>query len=573
MMPLNENMTIRINHMKTSIATLLCLLTVTLLGGSSVHGQESRPLTPDFEGLAIFPGIEQTQNESVAGVKGVKIFGPRWLDLQAVRVIVAPYLGTPLSRPMLRAIQTNIVLLCRKEGHPVVDVSYPEVAIKEGVVPIAVVEGKLGAINVTGNKWWSTKWLKKQMKLKPGDPIKGAKLDAGLARLNENPDFRQVNAQFYQGTEVGEANINLTVNDRFPWRPHFEVNDGSQAIFGDNEVVGGLTWGKAFGLDETLDYQYATDFSGLLLKSHTANYTIPLPGSSTFSIFGNYSVLNPDLSILGFGPGFTEPSVYWQASARFDLPLWSIGQYKQDISVGYDHKRMSTAFLFTSLVLTNTPVAIDQFTFGYRGHLPDSWGVSSAGVRAYWSPGDLTKHNTDAAFDASKADTPAAYHYEVLEGERTTKLPLGFSHIVDVAWQFTHNRLPFSEQDEAGGYATVRGYDERLVLGDQGLIVRNELRAHPIDFWHFQDHQTISLQPLGFYDYGSIRVNNPQSGEVPLEKAYLESTGAGVRFAAAKHLTARLDWGYQLHRDEAILNEQGADRSRHRFHFAVDLAF
>ena len=162
------------------------------------------------------------------------------------------------------------------------------------------------------------------MNLHTNDPITGAKLNKGLARLNENPDFRQVGAQFVQSPELGAANVILDVQDRFPLRPHFGIDDEAENIFGYTRLRLGMTYGNVFNLDQTLDYEFATDFNFKLIKSHTATYVIPLPWGHTINLMGNYSDLNPDLSKV-ISSGFTAPSSYWQSGMRYTIPLPSLG--------------------------------------------------------------------------------------------------------------------------------------------------------------------------------------------------------------------------------------------------------
>ena len=114
-------------------------------------------VTTNLQGIGHFPTYDQAFTNSDTRVPGIAIIGPSFLHTNDVKSIVAPYLGKPLGDDTLRAIQTNIVLLCRKVGHPVVDVCYPEAPVMGGVVPLAVIEGRLDRLIVTNNRWYAYK--------------------------------------------------------------------------------------------------------------------------------------------------------------------------------------------------------------------------------------------------------------------------------------------------------------------------------------------------------------------------------------------------------------------------------
>jgi hemolysin activation/secretion protein len=181
----------------------------------------------------------------------------------------------------------------------------------------------------------------------------------------------------------------------------------------------------------------------------------------------------------------------------------------------------------------------------------------------------LSHDNNNTAFANARTGTTADYYYIVIDGERDTRLPCGFTYVIDASWQTTPDRLPYSEQGFIGGFSTVRGYDERSILGDQCLIVRNEVRTPAT---HLADGQA-SVQFLAFFDYGRTDIDHAQTGDQVIHKDYLDSVGAGVRFQINKHLTARFDEGFQLHDDAVLRAQPGIGRQHEHGHFALDLSF
>jgi hemolysin activation/secretion protein len=103
-----------------------------------------------------------------------------------------------------------------------------------------------------------------------------------------------------------------------------------------------------------------------------------------------------------------------------------------------------------------------------------------------------------------------------------------------------------SEQLGIGGYATVRGYEERLENGDDGWLISNELRTPAIKLGSLIESPTDLdyLQGLVFFDYGSIHTVDRAPGDT--RDGALSSFGAGLRYTLSRDLSVRFDYGYEL---------------------------
>jgi hemolysin activation/secretion protein len=112
--------------------------------------------------------------------------------------------------------------------------------------------------------------------------------------------------------------------------------------------------------------------------------------------------------------------------------------------------------------------------------------------------------------------------------------------------QFTGDALIPSEQKTIGGMETVRGYDERIFQGDNGINATLSLRTPMITdlvhkvFSRYHDR----LQFLFFFDYGWVEVVKPQIGYE--DSVYIYSIGPGLRYSIGTFLSARFDYGFPL---------------------------
>jgi hemolysin activation/secretion protein len=571
------------------------------LSSGALSAQPAAPAAPksaqpiqegaeSLQGIVLVPRLEDVNRAGVTGLRGVQIKGPAFLQGPELTSRLKHYLHGPLTKAALDQMQVDIIKYCREKGHLVVDVFFPEEEIQEGTIQIAVIEAKIGKITATyeGGKWFSTNLVLGQLHLHPGQVVVSDQLNDNLNWLNRNTyqslgyfdgAFRQVNASFQQG-ELGETDLKLEVKDRLPLRVFAGYEDSGIKVIGDDRFDAGFTWANAFGLDQRLNYQYVTDTGFNLLKEHVASYVIPLPWHHEFTVFGAYADMNPDLSLIDPDLShFRNSGNYYQLSGRYNIPLPEVGNYDQEIVAGVDYKNTDTPLIFgpnSGGILTTGKVAVVQFSLGYNGSLKDKWGKNSFSVSGVYSPGNLVDNNDYAAFKDFTSDRSInpEYIYGKVDFRRETRLPGNFTWYLRAMGQLSDADLLPTETIGLGGYDTVRGYDERIVSGDNGWLVVNELRTPRIQLWNItrQKGEVDWIQGLVFCDYGGIMLRNPQPGYNANEQ--LLSVGAGVRFQVAHNLSLRFDYGFQLDRDYAnqptifVKNEPSS-----RMHLGLELSY
>jgi len=183
---------------------------------------------------------------------------------------------------------------------------------------------------------------------------------------------------------------------------------------------------------------------------------------------------------------------------------------------------------------------------GYNVTLADPLGRTTLGGEVYVSPGGIGGHNSDEAFQSVDPRLQANYVYGVLRLGRMTKLPRDFSLVTQFTGQLASAPLISSEQLAIGGYGTVRGYDERVLFGDQGFVFNLEFRTPPISpASHLSAHlPSDELQFLAFWDIGLVNSLEPLPGDPA--SSYLTSLGFGVRYRIGTNLSVRCDVGFPL---------------------------
>ena len=202
---------------------------------------------------------------------------------------------------------------------------------------------------------------------------------------------------------------------------------------------------------------------------------------------------------------------------------------------------------FAGINLFDTRVDVLQLGLGYVAEWRDRLGEGSATLEGLWSPGNLGGNNSDRAFAASRVGASSSYVYGRARFDHLTRLPKNFSLLTRVVAQTSDGPLINSEQLKAGGFRTVRGYNELVVAGDEGLIANVELRTPPVRVLDLFGVDSVEdqMQMLTFWDFGYL---NGTEASIPQSSAELQGIGVGVRYNLSSYLSFRFDYGWQLER-------------------------
>ena len=109
----------------------------------------------------------------------------------------------------------------------------------------------------------------------------------------------------------------------------------------------------------------------------------------------------------------------------------------------------------------------------------------------------------------------------------------------------TDARLTSTEQVLAGGYRSVRGFDENLVRSDSGMIVNAELISPPFDPLKPLLPENLSGQWsfLAFYDGAYLDSSDTEAGT---PNPSLQSAGIGILLKLEKAIQATAAYGWNI---------------------------
>jgi hemolysin activation/secretion protein len=116
----------------------------------------------------------------------------------------------------------------------------------------------------------------------------------------------------------------------------------------------------------------------------------------------------------------------------------------------------------------------------------------------------------------------------------------------------------------AGGYQTVRGFNESSARGDRGIVANMELNLPMIQFTTWGGKKVDNLNTFVFYDFAYLESVGTYASEPNLN---LQSSGVGLRYSLGSNLDMRLAYGWNLRSTGLVSAPAG------RLHFGMNMKY
>ncbi|CAJ0807529.1 Hemolysin transporter protein ShlB [Ralstonia psammae] len=461
----------------------------------------------------------------------VQLSGNTVLDDATVAGITQPFVDRDLGTNRINLLLRRLTEAFVQRGFVTTRAYLPPQNLKEGVLTIAVVPGKVESLQINGktvrtsvpnqpaaggtqNGGWltdaGTVWSMPTV----GETLKLTDLEQGVDQINRLRR-NQAEVQILPGQSPGGSVIALTnqPGDRFRFNVGTD-NYGSRAT-GTTRLRAGIDADNALGFQEALSLSYigTTDTNAAI-----ASAAVPF-GYNTFSYTGSFSEYNNLIGDTALVYGRTFAHTFgWNRVIERD----QAGRTAFDVTLTHRRtEREVNNLLLDPQFLTVLRVAIN----GLR-----KFAVNNQGGYATWEAGVTRGMRTlSASQDAPDIRRDEAHsQFWKLDGNASTQLPLpslgkaALAYRSQVSAQWSNVALFGSEQIFAGGMSSVRGFREGLISGDRGLTLRNEA------VWaNAPSIAGVRIEPYVFLDGGQTQLVATQHWQ------YLAGTGVGVRLSAA----------------------------------------
>ena len=115
--------------------------------------------------------------------------------------------------------------------------------IENGVLQLEIIEGKLGNVEVVGNKYYKAEFIRGYFCGLQGRALQYEEFLRALLLVNENMDLH-VKAVFQKGKEFGEGDVLLYVEDEYPAHLYLNANNYGRKLTTNTRFGGRLDWGN-----------------------------------------------------------------------------------------------------------------------------------------------------------------------------------------------------------------------------------------------------------------------------------------------------------------------------------------
>ena len=447
----------------------------------------------------------------------------------------------------LQEVATSVTQYYRKHGLILAQAFVPVQEVKDGVVNIRVMEGKLGRVVFEGNKKYSDAILEKPFESLIGQPVTKDGAEAALLYVNDYPGMGLFGV-FQPGQQVGTADMVLKVQKEKRFDGSIRYDNHGLAETGVHRFRGELNINNITGHADKLTLSAQGTHVPDNLIFWAADYEVPVFGvKNTFAIGFNRNKY--DVGGQSASQNFAGISENGHASLEHSfirsrqLDLSALMRFERKTAITLRNK---TDFNRDDLSVLSAQVNFDnvdtrfaglnngqiEFSHGlndFLGSMGDSASANNEsrgkqpdrrGASGKFAAGDFNK--LFVAFSRLQSMAPLG---ELIKKPEWFK---GQSLLLRAEAQWSSDLLVPLEQYAIGGPNNVRAYGPTQALFDKAMFFSFEyIIPFPgiADKEAFDNHTWGELIQLSFfYDVAFGRLNDP----LPSEVASRNYKGAGL---------------------------------------------
>ncbi|HEV8106700.1 MAG TPA: POTRA domain-containing protein, partial [Burkholderiales bacterium] len=460
-------------------------------------------------------------------VKDFRFSGNTVFQAAELRDLVREFIGKTLDFNGLNDAAGRVQRHYRERGYFLAVAYLPQQEIRDGIVEIAVLEGRLGQINLQVDP--KTK-LKESFArgilaahLKTGDLITENSLERPLLLLRDLPDMEVTSELGPSKTQLGAADLTVKISENAKhFNGYVDADNYGNRFSGEYRIGINLNAGDLTGYGDLLSFRgFVTDES---MKFGRLSYVVPLGHYGTrigVSATAFDYRLGKDFASLGANGNGQVYTIYALH------PILRTRNANLFVQGAAERKDLEDKQDSVNAVVDQT---ITNGKLGVVGDFRDR--LMSGGLNSYSATvtsGKLEIQPDSAlAFDQAPGTGPqTAGHFSKLNVEfrRLQRLTDQFNLLFAYAAQGANKNLSAAEKMALGGPQGVRAYPVGEAPGDIGQIGTLELRYLVPKLQVFGGDLTLST----YVDHGQVKTLKEPPAADPTSSSNKRSiTGAGV---------------------------------------------
>ena len=519
---------------------------------------EGSTVIQNYNGGSMQQATIEEMNTKGVYVNSIEVAPSEILTKEEINKAIQPLVGRNVFIEDIQKAIDNINNLYAEKGFVTARAFLPEQTVENGHIYIALTESKIGNITVEQNRWTKDGYITRRLPEKEGQLFDIVELEKDVLDFNRYNEGVKLSANLKAGQKPGTTDIELVADENFPFHVMGIMDNAGRYN------TGSLRGGAMLYADSLFGHRDRMSLGSYFSKgaqSPFADYNFPVnkkDGRVGFMYSSTFAKIKyGDLRDLGIGSNAYQYSLYYsQPIVRkpgFELKTYAAANYKRartysDVSI-----------------LDNWIKSVDNVTsleFALQMRKDTKRGIWYLNQDAYYAIPILNSQRDNNYFKYSGSlvrlhDFSHGFigqlrgNYQVVPGDK---------------------QIPYLDQMQTGGLATVRGYSEGLMIGKNGYFASGEL-MFPLLPREITSPRTGEKIPfIGKYVKGAVFADTagifPAASEDVYGGSYFAaSLGMGFRVQLPGDLSARLYWGYPL-----IRNYHEPYSKMGRFHFELTLA-
>ena len=553
------------------LTTTAVAATSTPSGGEVLRNIERTiPTTPmtSPDGVKIelpeAPALDsRSENERVT-ITGYRITGNTVFPEATLLGLIEKRTGD-MSLAELRAVADEIAAFYRNHSYLLALAYLPEQEIDQGIVTIAVLEGRYDQILIDNNSSISNNRLERTLaqSICQADDCRGAlihrqKLERALLLLNDLPGA-QGHARLSPGQAVGTSQLDVNVNADPLVEGALQLDNQGNYYSGANRAIGTLWMNNPWGIGDQITVQGVASEGhgdmqyGLLAYGLPIGYSgLRLNASGSYlqyELGGRYEDLKVNGTVKSGDVALSYPFIRSLTGNLHGDVSYGVRRFDDDIDA----------------LNTNAERRIsNRIELGLSGDLLDA----AFGRRALntfsvlYNRGKLELEDSSAQLiDALTARSDGNYDKWMINYSRLQSL-FGRSNVyVRLSAQGTEDNLDSYEKFALGGPYSVRAYPTGETLVDEAVLFSVEWRQQISTSWG------SGLEGLLFYDRARGRINaDPWTNDS--NHVTLDGWGVGLNYRFSNQLVLKTTLAFRG--DEEMT---AAPDDHYRFNLAISKGF
>ncbi|MDR1168896.1 MAG: BamA/TamA family outer membrane protein [Heliobacteriaceae bacterium] len=512
--------------------------------------QERTPVVPAIKAV-----IQEAETQGIY-VNGIQVSPSEILTKEEITSIVSSLVGRNVFVDDIQRVIDQINNLYAQKGYVTARAFLPEQKVQNGNIYIELVESKIGDITVQNNRWTKTKYITDRIPEQEGQLFDIVELEKDILDFNRYNEGVRLTANLHAGRAPGTTDINFVANESFPFHLVGIMDNAGRYSTGSVRAGAMLYADSLFHVRDRLSL--GSYFSGGA-QSPFIDYNIPVnkgDGRIGFMYASTFAKLRyGGLQDLDVRSKSYQYSLYFSQPIKRTVDM----ELKSYTALNYKRARTESGLIFGG---RDWFAGLDEVTSAETALLlrkDTKRGIWYVNQNLYYAVPLLDKDNNYFKYSGGITRLHDFSHGVIGQIRSNYQIIPGDKHI------------PYLDQIQSGGLATVRGYSEGIMIGKNGYFASAEL-MFPLLPREIRGKNDERIPFVGKYVKGALFWDNAGIFPAAREDVYggsyfLMSLGFGLRVQLPGDLSGRIYWGYPL-----VNNAWEPDRKYGRIHFELTLA-